>query len=109
MGIREVIEERKKLPDTDLVTVEGMKEKVLMRRLSANTLLKLKEEDPHEIRGIAMIVACVLDEQGKPVFSEAAEVRKLDWAFVSPLMDAAVALNSPAVEEAGKNLKALPS
>ena len=109
MGIRDVIEEQRKLPDRELVPVEGMKEKVLMRRLSCGEMLKLVADFAEERRSVVMILACLLDEQGKPVFSEPAEITGLPEAFTSPLADAAIKLNSPTMEEAEKNSTALHS
>jgi hypothetical protein len=59
---------------------------VQVRRLSVAEMLRIGKR-PDDTRPQEMAVACLMDEEGNPLFADAAAVNECDWAVFQPLLD----------------------
>jgi len=74
---------------------------VQVKRLKAGEMIAASKT-PGE-SGLALVQAAVVDEEGRPVFGDLQQVRDLDWALVSGLIDACNGANRLQVDAAAKN------
>lgn len=75
---------------------------VRIRRLKAKQMLDLANLPPQQAT-LVMIAASVCDDDGEPVFVNAAAVEVCDWGIVQALAKAVPLVNSLDVESAAKN------
>lgn len=101
-SIRETIKQRSTAAP-ERVTIDRIGT-VGIRRLKTGEMLELSRL-PNDQGGLAMVAACVLDDDRKPVFDSPDDARETDWQTMQALLRECQRVNGlgAKVEDASKN------
>lgn len=101
MSIRETIMQRKQR--VERVKIDDLGE-VSILKIDGGTLMELSMLKPADA-GVALIAKCVMDDDGRPIFNSADEVKSIEWVLVEKLLNACNEVNNlqSKIEAASKN------
>lgn len=103
LTIRERLSHRQQLDRIAIVEVPGFGELRILRLTVAGAMAIKKEESLGDSGYAAALLAAVcLDDEGSPLFKDATEVGKLDWALTQAFLEANDQVNKLRADDAAK-------